>query len=97
MDSLLEKHVEKGISETLWKTDWDEISSFKDDQYNRWLRIKRFKKVEHDDYYEYDITFEFNLSLYLTYHGSKKQRGAVGYGYYGPIEGVLRAHFGLKK
>jgi len=101
MDSLLEKHVEKGFSKKLAKYDWDEVSSFEDDQYNRWLRIKRFKKVEHDDYYEYDITFEFNLNLYMYYtymqHGKTVPGKGKDYGYYGPIEGVLRAHFGLKK
>ena len=96
MDSLLDKHVEEGYGEKIGKTDWDEVSSFEDDQYDRWLRIKRFKKVEHDEYYEYDITFEFNLNLYLTYN-DRARRQAEGLGYYGPIEGVLRAHFGLKK
>ena len=101
MDSLLEKHVEEGISEKIGKTDRDEVSFFEDDQYNRWLRIKRFKKVEHDDYYEYDITFEFNLNLYMnsTYIKDGKTVPGKGktYGYYGPVEGVMRAHFGLKK
>ena len=94
IDSLLKKYVYGTDTIRLGKHDIDEVSSFESDQHNRWMRVKRFKKVEHDDYYEYDIIFEFNLNLYMIHNTLRQLKS---YGYYGPVEGVMRAHFGLKK